>query len=252
MQGFAHECTSSEDHNGAREGRKSGEMAMKYLGIMDIPTPWREPVFQKVYERLGDSFHVVYFKTNEKRRLWSFPLGRHPKTVLPCLTLTTRGNERFLNPGIVRFLVRHRPQVALVSTCLKDPSGWLAMATCKMMGTKLALLDDSWLGRDRGINRLQKLARHIVYNQFGDAFVGASRQTLAMFKHYNRHIADEQCFLSHLVADNDYFQRRLANKQVERRFDVMFSGRIAPEKNPEFFSETIALKPFFDNLTKSI
>ena len=138
------------------------------------------------------------------------------------------------------FLLRRRPRVALVFACIKDPSGWLAMAMCRVLGTKVALLDDSWLGRDQGIGSLQRLARRIVYNRFGDAFVGTSRQTLAMFRHYNSRIVEEQCFLSHLVADNDYFESRLAGRRLERRFDVMFSGRIVQVKNPAFFAEVCA------------
>jgi glycosyltransferase involved in cell wall biosynthesis len=123
---------------------------------------------------------------------------------------------------------------------MKDPSGWLAMALCRLLGTKVALLDDTWLGRDRDIGSVQRWARRVVYNVFGCAYVGASRQTLAMFTHYNKRIADEQCFLSHLVADNEYFERRLATQALERRFDVMFSGRIVKLKNPEFFAEVCA------------
>ena len=205
---------------------------MNYLIISDIPTPWREPVFERVYQKLGGAVDVVYFKNNEKRRLWTFPMGSHPKTVLKAVTLTAGGTERFFNPGIVPFLLRRRPRVALVFACIKDPSGWLAMALCKALRTKVALLDDSWLGRDQDIGRFQRWARRVVYNQFGDAFVGTSCQTLAMFRHYNSRIMDEQCFLSHLVADNDYFESRLAGQHLERRFDVMFSGRIVTVKNP--------------------
>ena len=114
------------------------------------------------------------------------------------------------------------------------------LVLCRLLGTKIALLDDSWLGRDRDIGRLQRWARRVVYNWFGDAFVGASRQTLEMFKHYNSRILDEQCFLSHLVADNDYFENRLAGQHLERRFDVMFSGRIVKVKNPAFFAKVCA------------
>ena len=46
-----------------------------------------------------------------------------------------------------------------------------------------------------------------------------------------------ECFLSPLAVDNDYFQSRLAGQQLERRFDVMFSGRIVKLKNPLFFAE---------------
>jgi glycosyltransferase involved in cell wall biosynthesis len=210
---------------------------MDYLIISDIPTPWREPVFERVYQKLGGAVQVVYFKKNEQRRLWTFNMGSHPKTILKAITLTAGGTERFLNPGIVPLLLRRRPQVALVLACIKDPSGWLAMVLCRLLGTKVALLDDSWLGRDQGIGRVQRWARRLVYNRFGDAFVGASDQTLAMFRHYNHRILGEQCFLSHLVADNDYFESRLAGQQLDRRFDVMFSGRIVKVKNPAFFAQ---------------
>jgi len=213
---------------------------MEYLIICDIPTPWREPVFERVYRTLAGAVGVVYFKDNEKRRLWSFRMGSHPKTILKAITLRTGGSERFFNPGIVPLLIKQRPRVALVFASIKDPSGWLAMGLCRMLGTKVALLDDSWLGRDRGVNRLQRLARRVVYNRFGDAFVGTSRQTLAMFRHYNNRIVDEQCFLSHLVADNDYFASRLSGQELERPFDVMFSGRIVEVKNPAFFAEVCA------------
>ena len=213
---------------------------MNYLIVSDIPTPWREPVFERVYKTLGGTVDVVYFKHNEQRRLWSFKMGSHPRTILKAFTLKIGDTERFLNPGIVPYLLRRRPRVALVFASIKDPSGWLAMALCRMIGTKVALLDDSWLGRDRDVGRLQRWARSVVYNRFGDAFVGTSRQTLAMFRHYNPDIRDEQCFLSHLVADNEYFEERLKGRTHARRFDVMFSGRIVEVKNPAFFADVCA------------
>ncbi len=213
---------------------------MDHLIISDIPTPWREPVFERVYKQLDGQLDVVYFKSNEKRRLWSFGMGSHPKTTLKAITLTSGDTERFLNPGIVPYLLRRRPRVALVFACIKDPSGWLAMALCRMLGTKIALLDDSWLGRDQGVSAPQRWARRFVYNRFGDAYVGTSRQTLDMLRHYNPGIRDEQCFLSHLVADNAYFQSRLAGRPLERRYDVMFAGRIVPVKNPAFFANVCA------------
>jgi glycosyltransferase involved in cell wall biosynthesis len=209
---------------------------MDYLIINDIPTPWREPVFERVYEQLAGAVKIAYFKNNEKRRLWTFKMGSHPKTILKAITLTVGDTERFINPGIIPFLLRQRPRVALVFASVKDPSGWLAVALCRLLGTKIALLDDTWLGRDRDIGRLRRWARQIFYNRFGDAFVGSSRETLKMFRHYNDRILDEQTFLSHLVADNDYFGKRLAGLRLNRRFDVMFSGRLVKVKNPVFFA----------------
>ena len=213
---------------------------MSYLIVNDIPTPWREPVFERVYERLTERVEVVYFKANEKRRLWTFESGKHPKTVLRAITLRTGGTERFLNLGIVLLLLRRRPRIALIFTSMKDPSAWLAVVLCRLLRVKIALLDDTWMGRDRNIGRFQRLARRVMYNAFGDAFVGASQQTLQMFRHYNHRISDEQCFLSHLVADNEYFERFLSDHQPYRRFDVMFSGRLVEGKNPVFFAQVCA------------
>jgi glycosyltransferase involved in cell wall biosynthesis len=213
---------------------------MDTLILNDIPTPWREPVFERVYRSRPGAVRVVYFKSNEKRRLWDFDWGNYPKTILRSLTITIGRTERFFNPGIVPLLFRERPHVALLATCMKDPTFWLALISLKILGTRIALLEDTWSGRDREINVLQKLARRIVYNIFGDAFVGTSRQSLALFRTYHRRLRPEQSFLSHLVADNDFFRSILGPRRLERRFDVMFSGRIVPVKNPEFFAQVCA------------
>ncbi len=213
---------------------------MDYLILNDIPTPWREPVFERVYERLAGDVEIAYFKNNEKRRLWTFKMGSHPKKILWAITVSLHGTERFFNPGLVLFMLRKHPRVALVFASIKDPSAWLAVLLCRLLGTKIALLDDSWLGRDRDIGRLRRLARRVMYNHFGDAFVGTSQRTLKMYRHYNRNISDAQFFLSHLVADNDYFESRLSGHQPKRRYDVMFSGRVVNAKNPVFFSQVCA------------
>lgn len=213
---------------------------MRYLILNDIPTPWREPVYERVHRALGGDVRVAYFKGNEKRRLWTFRQGSHPKTVLRGLTITVGGTERFFNPGIVPLLLRDRPRIALLATCIKDPTFWLAAVVLRILGTKIALLEDTWSGRDRGIGLLQKLGRQVVYRVFGDAFIGTSRQALALYRHYNSRIKPEQEYLSHLVADNAYFLARLGDRTFERRYDVMFSGRIVPVKNPEFFARVCA------------
>lgn len=213
---------------------------MRYLILNDIPTPWREPVYERVHRALGGDVRVAYFKGNEKRRLWTFKQGSHPKTILRGLTITIRGTERFFNPGIVPLLLRDRPRFALLATCIKDPTFWLAAVVLRLLGTRIALLEDTWSGRDRGIGPLQKLARRTVYRAFGDAFVGTSRQALALYRHYHPRIGPEQESLSHLVADNAYFLARLGDRSFERRYDIMFSGRIVPVKNPVFFAQVCA------------
>ena len=180
---------------------------MRYLILNDIPTPWREPVYERVHRALAGDVRVVYFKGNEKRRLWTFRQGSHPKTVLRSLTISIGGTERFFNPGIVPLLIRHRPRIALLATCIKDPTFWLAAVVLRLLGTKIALLEDTWSGRDQGINVLQKMARRVVYRGFRGCIHGDQpASTRALYRHYNPRIRPEQESLSHLVADNDLFR----------------------------------------------
>ncbi|MGA2401897.1 MAG: glycosyltransferase family 4 protein [Syntrophobacteraceae bacterium] len=207
----------------------------RYVLIADYPAPWREKVYEIVHRSLGDEFHVVYCTRKEERRLWKFPLGNHPKTFLKVITLGAKDNERFFSPGIVPFLLKHRPEV-LIGFSL-HPTVLAGFVTGRLLRSKSIVFSDTWLGRDRSISRLQKLARRFVYHRFADAFIGASEQTLRLFKHYRPDVPNDSMFISSLCADNDYFRQCLEGREDDRKYDIVFSGRIAAEKNPLFFAE---------------
>ena len=207
---------------------------MKYLMVTDIPTPWRETVHEIVHHRLGDDFHVVYCKDNEKKRLWTFRHGNHPKTLLKALTFKFRGTERFLNVGIFPFILRHRPSVVVCFAL--DPTIILAFLASKIIRAKIVFLYDSWAGRELGINLLQKTARKVTFTRVVDVFIGASKQTLELYKHYNPKLNPDSLFLSWLCADNDFFLKAMQENPQPRDYDIMFSGRIVKLKNPAFFA----------------
>ena len=102
-------------------------------------------------------------------------------------------------------LVRARPRTALITASLKDPTAWMALLLCRVLGDKNRPALRYLAGPGPGDQRMQRTARRIVYNRLGDAFVGASRQTLKMFQFYNPRLGPERLFLSHLVADNEAF-----------------------------------------------
>lgn len=213
---------------------------MKYLLVTDIPAPWREKVYENVYKKYGNEFHVLYCKRNEKRRLWTFPLGTHPKTYLKSITIDIKGKkENFFNLGIIPFLLKNRPQVVICFSL--NPTIYITLFISKLMKCKIAVFADTWLGRDRNVSWLQKIARMIYCNFFADAFIGASKQTFNWYKYYNKNIEIESFFQSSLCADNDYFLNYLKGKPINKRYDLMFSGRIVETKNPLFFVE-VALK----------
>jgi glycosyltransferase involved in cell wall biosynthesis len=204
------------------------------LLVTDYPAPWREKVYEAVHKELGNSFHVLYCTEKEGHRQWSFPLGTHTKTFLRTLTIRLGRKERHISIGIIPFVLKHRPR-ALIAFSF-NPTVLLALLAGRLVGSKLIIFSDTWLDRDRGIGRTQKWVRRIVYSQFADAFLGASLQTLRMFKHYRPDIPDDKLFLSALCADNDFFNETLKRAHVPRRYDLLFCGRIAPEKNPLFFA----------------
>jgi len=213
---------------------------IKYLLVTDIPAPWREKVYEIVYSILGPDFHVVYCNSNEKRRLWEFPLGSHPKTFLKAITISI-GNtkENYVNWEIIPFMVRKRPDVVICFSL--NPTIFMVFAIAKLLKTKIIVFADTWLGRDRGLSLLQKWARMLAYGVVPDAYLGASIQTLNMYRYYNKNIDDKSLFISSLCADNDYFMKYLDSKSITKKYDIMFSGRIVASKNPLFFAE-VAVK----------
>ncbi len=212
---------------------------MKCLLLTDIPAPWREQVYERVHQQLGDAFHVAYCGRNEKRRLWTFPHGKHFKRFLKPYTFFLGGGDRFFNPGIIPLLLRHRPPVLIVFG-LKDPTMMIAYLLSKLIGSTVVVFSDTWLGRDKNIGRPQRAVRKLTFRHFGHVFLGASQKTLEMYQHYNPHIRSDALFQSALCADNDYFRTCLAQHPQARTYDVMFSGRIVAGKNPLFLAEVAA------------
>lgn len=209
---------------------------MKYLLIADIPAPWREKVYEFVYKKLGDEFHVVYCSHNEKRRQWVFPLGKHPKTYLKKITVNFKNRgERFINPGIITFLLRKRPKNVICFGIY--PTAFIAYFVLKLLKCRIGVLADTWLGRERYISWDQKLGRKLIYKYFGDAYIGASKKTLEMFKTYNNKIDNKSLFLSHLCADNQHFMNNTLCANSEKKYDLIFSGRLVETKKPIFFAE---------------
>ena len=209
---------------------------MKYLVVTDVPTPWREKVLENVYHKYGNDFHVVYCNEREKRRLWKFPLGKHSKKFLKKnLHIRWGGNERYLNLEIIPILLTNRPKVIICESY--NPTIFLTFIISKIQKSKIAYMGDTWLGRDKNISWLQKIARKLVYNLFAEACIGASRETLKWYKYYNKNIPDEALFISSLCADNEYFIKKLEGQSVKKRYDIMFSGRISKEKNPLFIPD---------------
>jgi len=81
---------------------------------------------------------------------------------------------------------------------------------------------------ERILSPIHRAIRRLVY-RFSQVFVGASHGSARLYADYG--IKQELFFQSHLCANNSAFVPYL---WLQRKFDFMFCGRFAPEKNPIF------------------
>ena len=58
-----------------------------------------------------------------------------------------------------------------------------------------------------------------------------------MYRHYNPGAREDAMFLSSLCADNERFTGELSGKEVQKKYDLLFSGRIVELKNPLFIAD---------------
>jgi glycosyltransferase involved in cell wall biosynthesis len=93
------------------------------------------------------------------------------------------------------------------------------------------LTDGTYLS-ELALSKVHRLVRRFVYARSG-AFLAASVGGQKLYESYG--ISAERCFLSYLCIDNDAYLR--TPEPLEKEFDLIFCGRIVPEKGPLFALE---------------
>jgi len=195
--------------------------------VINIPTPYSIPVYQRLGEKLGfDNFHVIYCSATEDNRAWLVDQKGFAYTFLKKNYSVLKGRYIHYNPDVLKILRQLDPDV--VFTAGFNPTHLLAFGYTIFYNKVHIPLTDGTLESEQQLSVLHRIVRRIVYRS-ANAFVGAS---LGSFKLYNSYgIRREEFFQSHLCANNSAFQPSATGK---RTFDLMFSGRFAAEKNPLF------------------
>lgn len=195
--------------------------------VTNIPAPYRNPVYQRLAEKLGyDNLHVVFCAHREGNREWVIEQQGFAHTFLKEHSMAWHGRTIHSNPEVIGVLHRLRPDVVVTSGF--NPTHLYAFAYAVMKGKIHIPMTDGTLVSERHLSLLHRTVRRMVY-KFSKAFVGASHGSARLYEDYN--IQPELFFQSHLCANNDAFIPYLSQ---ERQFDFMFCGRFASEKNPIF------------------
>lgn len=195
--------------------------------VTNIPAPYRNPIYQRLAEKLGyGRLHVVFCAEREANREWVTKQQGFAHTFLKEHSMERKGRYIHNNPDVIGVLRRLKPDV--VVTTGFNPTHLYAFAYAVSAGKAHVPMTDGTLASERHLSLVHRAIRRMVYG-FSKAFVGASHGSARLYAAYG--IKPELFFQSYLCADNEAFVPYLSQR---RQFDFMFCGRFAPEKNPIF------------------
>ncbi|WP_374090752.1 glycosyltransferase family 4 protein [Methylomicrobium lacus] len=195
--------------------------------VTNIPTPYRIPIYQKLATKFGyDHFHVIFCSEKEDNREWVVEQDHFAYTFLKRNYISWKGRYIHYNLDVLKVLCQLDPDVVITTGF--NPTQLLAFGYTVFYKKVHLPTTDGTYESEQILSGLHRLVRRIVYG-YSNAFLGASLGSLRLYKSYG--ISQERFFQSHLCADNAAFTPFLGGN---RDFDLMFSGRFAPEKNPLF------------------
>jgi glycosyltransferase involved in cell wall biosynthesis len=206
---------------------------MRIAMLVNIPAPYRVPVYDRIAEQCGRDFRVIYMAKLEANRRWTVPALNHDHVYLHGLAVGPAERRIHLRWGVTRQLNAFRPDV--IVTCGFNPPMIAAWLHARARRVSHVSMSDGWQGSEADLSSVHRVARHVVYST-SSAFVGASAKTLALFESYG---ARKNLFKAPLGVDNARFSAA-ALPLADRRFDIVFAGNLIAGKLPLFFAEVAA------------
>ena len=136
------------------------------------------------------------------------------------------------NPDVWKQLNTFKPDVVITGGF--NPTMLYAFAYCTLKRKKHIALSDAWEVQEKELNlsSLHRLMRKIIYRR-SKACIACSEKGKLYFQNYK--VRPGSIFISHLTIYNERFNE--AGKVSDRKFHLLFSGRIVDAKNPLFFVE---------------
>jgi glycosyltransferase involved in cell wall biosynthesis len=198
--------------------------------ITNEPPPYRIPVFQRIGRMPGIVLQVIFCARREPNRQWDLPPMEFDHRFLRERITTVKGRYIHNNPDVIPALRRFAPDV-VVSDGL-NPTQLYAFAYAWLRRIPHVPLTDGTWQSEQGLSRVHKLIRYFVYRR-SSAFLSASDGGQRLFESYG--VPAERCFRSYLCTDNDAYAR--TPEPAEKKFDLIFAGRMVPEKAPLFALE---------------
>lgn len=207
--------------------------AHRIVIVTNIPAPYRIPIYQRLAAKLGyDNFHVIFCSQKEDNREWILEQNHFAHTFLKQNYITWKGRYIHYNLDVLKVLCQLDADIVITSGF--NPTHLLAFIYTVFYKKVHIPMTDGTLDSEQKLSGLHRIVRRIVY-RYSKVFIGASLGSLRLYNNYN--ISRDRFFQSYLCANNVAF---LSARNDKRAFDLMFSGRFAPEKNPLFALDVAA------------
>jgi glycosyltransferase involved in cell wall biosynthesis len=215
----------------ARKKRTAASRAI--VIVTNMPAPYRIPIFRKLAQQWGyENFKVIYCTEKEGNRDWILNQSGFDFLFLKENMLAWKNRYIHFNFDVLNVLRHLNPEVVITTGF--NPSFLVAFGYAYFFDKIHIPMTDGTLESEQSLSLVHRAVRRVVY-RFSEAFIGASLGSIRLYKSYN--ISSDRIFRSHLCINNSSFQSLASN---QRSFDLMFSGRFAPEKNPLFALDVAA------------
>lgn len=205
--------------------------------VLNMPTPYRTPVFQRLSRRPDIHLNLIYCSHSEPDREWIHEPSGLSETFLDDRILSWRGRYIHFGYGVWNELWSLKPNVVITGGY--NPTHLLAFLYCVVTGARHISNTDGDIQSESRLTVLHRALRRVVSTQT-KAYIGPSDSSLGLFKSWG--IEADRLFKAPLSADNDAFH---TDSGSDREFDVLFCGRLAEVKDPLFalaVSAGVALK----------
>jgi glycosyltransferase involved in cell wall biosynthesis len=200
-----------------------------YIG--NNPAPYRVPVFNALAEQPDFDFLALFSTPKEPIRDWNLPDLKFRHIYMRVRYFMFREEHVHVNFDVFKQLFMARPDLLIISgfnfTCI------FGFIYSLISGCKLGLMIDGTPFSEARLSWMHRLIRLCVCWRLS-LWLGPSDQTLALFRSLGAKPQD--CFKSQLCARNEAFETH-SSEQAHKAFDLMYCGRFAEGKNPEFAVE---------------
>lgn len=207
---------------------------MRVVIVINIPAPYRIPIFEKLSEYLGNDFLVIFAARSEPNRAWNIKELKFNHLFLNENITEKKDGFNYVhnNIDVIQHLKLYNPDVIITTGF--NPTHLYAWLYAKLFRKKHVTMTDGTMTTEKHLSWLHKFIRKIVFST-SHAHIGASKSTIFLYESY--HIPRRKIFQSHLCVDNGRFYNNL--EFAQRTYDLMFSGNFIDIKRPLFFAEIV-------------